>query len=120
MSSRNRLPIAFAAMALTLVAVAGGSQLGELTSRTGPGQHLLDPGYVAVGLQPIGLEASPNSRRAGSLHRPPPRGGAMPLVALVVVWALLRRWSLLRFERRTLRAFPSSAWTLAPRAPPLS
>ena len=120
MSSQKRLPIALAAIALTLVAVAGGSQLGALAGRIGPGQRLLDPGFVAVGLQPVGLEASPNSRRAGSLKRPPRIAGAMPLVALVAVWALLHLWSLLRLERRALRACPSSGWTLAPRAPPLS
>ena len=120
MNSRARLPIAIAAIALALVAVAGGSQVGELAQRYGPGQHVLDPGFVAVGLQPVGLEASPNSRRVGSLSRSPRIGKAMPLAAVVAVWALLHLWSLLRIERRALRVCPSSGWTLAPRAPPLS
>ena len=120
MSSRTRLLIAFAAIALALVAVAGGSQVGELAGRYGPGQHVLDPGFVAVSFQPVGIEASPNSRRTSALNRPRRIGGAMPLAALAAMGALLHLWSLLRIEPRARRAGQSPGWTLAPRAPPRS
>jgi hypothetical protein len=120
MSSQKRLSTALAAIALALVSVSSGSHLGELAAgRDGAGRRLLDSGFMAVGAQPVALETPQTARRSGSVNRPRPPGGAMPLVALAAVWTLLHLWCLLRLELRALRACPIFGWTLAPRAPPL-
>ena len=120
MSSQRRFPPALAAIALTLVAVAGGSHFGAVAAgQDGPGHPLLDPGFVAVGAQPVGLEASRTARRADSVNRHRPPGGAMSLVAVAAVWALVHLWCLLKPGGRAKRTRAPMGWTLAPRAPPL-
>jgi hypothetical protein len=121
MSSRKRTSIAVAAIALTLVAVAGGSQLGEpAAGRDGPGRRFLDSGLVPASVQPVGLETFPTARRAGSGNRPRPPSGAMALGAMAALATLMLLWCLLRLERAAPLSFSRMGWALAPRAPPVS
>jgi len=120
MSSRRWFPIALVAMALGLVAAAGGSDRGELApGRDRTGRSVLDSGFVAVGVQPIGLEPSRAAKRAESIGRQRPPGGTVPLVAFAGAWALLHLWWSFQLKSRTPRACPLVGWTPAPRAPPL-
>ena len=120
MSSQKRFSIALIAIALTLVAAEGGSHLGAPgAGRDGQGQPLVSSGFVAVGGQPIGLEASPTARRGDSVNRLRPPGEALPF-ALAAAWMLLHLWGVLGLERRAPFARPSLGWMAPPRAPPLS
>lgn len=120
MSSQRRFSIALAAIALTVATIAGGWHQGELpsTGSKGLGRPTLDSGFVAVGMQPLGLEEFPIARRAGALNRFRLAGRATPLVAFAAAWMLLHLWGSVWLLCRRLRD-RNLSWSLSTRAPPL-